>query len=240
MMGNMMGKRFVMIAVVCTSTSVAWGQKSSLGARARDASRNDPPPFPSREAPAAPRNAVYERHSWITMPPPAPRTYKPGDLLTIIIRETRRWEADADLNTRKEWDVTSELAAFMKWIDGGLGSSSFTRGNPNIEYAWENEMRSDGDSSREDRLTTRLTAKIIDVKPNGTLVLEGRARVIHDDEFSEITVTGVCRKEDVSPDNTILSTQLASKEVMITNEGALRAASSRGWIPKLVDVLKPF
>ena len=101
-------------------------------------------------------------------------------------------------------------------------------------------MRSDGDSSREDSLTTRLTAMIIDVKPNGMLVIEGRARLTHDDEVSEVTVTGFCRKDDVTANNTILSTQLADKEVVITNEGALRRVASRGWIPTLIDLLKPF
>lgn len=232
--------RVVVIAIVCGWTSVASAQKSSLGAQARDEARNKPEPVPSREAPKTPHNAVYEQHSWITLPTPPPRTYKPGDLLTIIIRETRKWEADADLNTRKQWDLNSELSAFIKFINGNLGSADFKRGQPNIDYSWKDETRSKGDSKREDSLTTRLTAKIIDVKPNGTLVLEGRARLVHDEEYSEITITGVCRKEDVTPDNTILSTQLANKEVLISNKGALRAAAARGWARKLIDMLKPF
>ena len=71
-------------------------------------------------------------------------------------------------------------------------------------------------------------------------LLEARAAVRHDDETSMITLTGVCRKEDVTADNTILSTQIADKNIVVANEGALRAASSRGWIPKLIDLIKPF
>ena len=47
-------------------------------------------------------------------------------------------------------------------------------------------------------------------------------------------------KEDVSADNTVLSTQLAETVVTVTPEGALGAAASRGWVHKLLDVLKPF
>lgn len=225
------------MALTC---SAANAQKSSISARTREARQDKPLQLQPREAPQRPRNAVYERHSWITVAPPAPTTYAPGDLITIIIRERKRWEADADLNTKKRWDVKSDVSAFLKFVDGGIGASEFSRGEPDIQYKFEDQMRSDGDSSREDSLTTRLTAMIIDVKPNGMLVIEGRARLTHDDEISEITVTGFCRKEDVTADNTILSTQLASKEVSITNEGALRHAASRGWFIKLLDLLRPF
>jgi len=71
-------------------------------------------------------------------------------------------------------------------------------------------------------------------------VIEAKASVQHDDEISMITLTGVCRKEDVTADNTILSTQIADKNIVVVNEGALRAASSRGWILKLIDLIKPF
>jgi flagellar L-ring protein precursor FlgH len=101
-------------------------------------------------------------------------------------------------------------------------------------------LKGEGDTNREDRLTTRLTGRILDVKPNGILVLEARARVQHDDEISEITLTGVCRKEDVTADNTVLSTQIANKEITVNNKGALRAAARRGWIPRLIDLIKPF
>jgi len=228
-----------MLAWIVLGAAPAFGQKSSIGAKVRDDQRGKPPLKQPREAPDRPRNAVYERHSWITLTPPPPKTYMPGDLITIIIRERKRWEAESDINTKKKWDLKSDITAFLKFIDGGAGTSTFTRGKPNIEYAFENQMRSDGDSSREDSLTTRLTAKIIDVKPNGMLVIEGRACLIHDDEVSEVTVTGFCRKQDVTADNTILSTQPADTVVAITNEGALREAASHGWIPKLIDLLKP-
>lgn len=214
-------------------------QKSSIGAQRRQERSKAPPPKPAREEQPHPRNAIYEAYSWITAPPRLPKSYRPGDLITIIIRERREWEAESDLNTKKKFDLSSEIEAFFKLTRGGLGATQFQRGRPNIEYAFEQKLRSTADSSREDRLTTRLTAKIIDVKPNGLLVLEGRAQIIHDDEISGITITGTCRKEDVTADNTVLSTQLADKDVVIDNAGALRSTTSRGWIPWVIDLLRP-
>jgi flagellar L-ring protein precursor FlgH len=216
------------------------GQTSSLGARRRQTETGQPPQVVSREAPKRERNLIYERYSWISLPPSLPKMFKPGDLLTIIVRERRKFEADADLETKKEFNAKSEVKAFVDLTEGGIGAAAFQRGTPNIDYKYKNRVKNEGDTNREDRLTTRLTASIIDVKPNGLLVLEAKKRIQHDDEISTIMLTGTCRKEDVTPANTVLSTQLADASVSVINEGALRAASSRGWIPKIIDWLNPF
>lgn len=215
-------------------------QKSSIGSKARLEQANRKAKNLTRELPSQPSNAVYLQHSWISEPPPKPKTFSPGDLLTVIIRERRKWKADADLETKKEFDLTSEIAAFFKLTGGGVGASPLRRGKPKLDLTMEQEFKGEGDASRKDSLTTRLTTKIIDVKPNGLLVFEGRAKITHDDEVSIITITGTCRKEDVTADNTVLSTQVADKEIKIDNQGALRAVSSRGWIPKILDLIKPF
>ncbi len=228
---------FLLAAAMLSAPAAA--QVSSLSIRQSRALAEAAPVPTSREGAAAPRNPVYEQYSWITLPPAPPRKFRPGDLITIIVREQRQYEADADLETKRKYDVKSELDAFVKPTDGGLGSAMFRRGKPNIDYKFDQKFKSEGDTSREDRLTTRMTGKIIDVKPNGLLVVEARARMQHDDEISVITLTGVCRKDDVTADNTVLSTQIADKNVAVRNEGALRSAASRGWITRLLDLLKP-
>jgi flagellar L-ring protein precursor FlgH len=227
----------ILMALDCAWASA---QTSSIGARQRQSEATMPPEFATREAPKIQRNAIYERHSWITVKPTPPRTFKVGDLLTIIVRESRKFEAEAELDTKKQFDIKSELEAFFKLTRGGLGETGFQRGKPNVNYKFDNELKGEGDAKREDSLTTRLTGKIIDVKPNGLLVIEARAGVQHDEEISTITFTGTCRKEDVTADNTVLSTQVADKSVVVNNEGAVRAASRRGWIPRLIDAVRPF
>ena len=227
--------------------TVAWfvsaaapAQTSSLGAQKRQADAGRIIPQAPRETPAQERNDVYEHYAWTSVPPTPPKTFRPNDLITIIVRERRKFEADADLETKREFDIRSELDAFIKATAGGVGAAEFRRGKPNIAFKYDRESKNEADTNREDRLTTRLTARIIDVKPNGLLVLEAQARIVHDEEISMLTLTGVCRKEDVTADNTILSTQIADKELIVKNEGALHAAARRGWVPKLLDLLRPF
>jgi flagellar L-ring protein precursor FlgH len=231
--------KFFAVMVAGMFARTAFAQTSSLGARQRIADAGKVEEKSPREALPRPRNLVYEKYGWTVLAPNPPKAFRPGDLITIIVREQRQWEADSDLETKRKFDIKSELDAFFKPIDGGLGASKFTRGKPNVDYAYNQKLKSEGDSSRQDKLTTRLTARILDVKPNGLLVLEGKASVTHDEEFSQITLTGTCRKEDITADNTVLSTQIADKQVVVCNAGALKSAATRGWITKLLDVLKP-
>jgi flagellar L-ring protein precursor FlgH len=55
-----------------------------------------------------------------------------------------------------------------------------------------------------------------------------------------MTLTGTCRSEDITPDNTVLSTQIAELEIKVTNSGAVRDGSRRGWITRLLDIVRPF
>ena len=231
---------FIVLVAAYSGGAGVLAQTSSIGAQERRTSKDQLVAKPPREAPPRPRNAVYERHSWSAVAPIPPKTFRPGDLITIIIRERRSWEAEADLERKTRLEIRSELEDFIKLTGGGVGGSTFRRGTPNIDYRLNQRLISEGDSSREDRLTTRMTGRIIDVKPNGLLVLEGHESITHDDEVATITITGTCRKEDVMADNTILSTQLVDKKVVVVNQGALRSAATRGWVLKLLDLLKPF
>ncbi len=237
----MMSLRLIIMAILVwmSLATAANAQTSSLGVKNRIALKQRPPVKPTREKPLQEHHIVYDTYSWTAKKPLHPKTYRPGDLITIIVRQQRQYEADADLQSRKKWEITSELEAFANLVSGGLGAAAFRRGKPSIDYKFESRLRNRGDTSREDRLTTRLAAKIIDVKPNGLLVIEGRARVKHDDEVSAISVTGICRKEDVTADNTVLSTQISGLDIVVDNEGAMRATTTRGWLPKLMDWLKP-
>ena len=161
------------------------------------------------------------------------------DLITVVVRQSVKYEADADLSTEHAYDIKTEFEAFAKLVDGGLAPVTWSRGKPNIDVTYDDKLENKGDTKREDQLTTRLTVKIIDVKPNGQLLLEGRGLIEHNDETSKITITGICRKEDITADNTVLSTQIADVVIRVKNKGALRNAAKRGWLTKFYDAIRP-
>src|SRR3990172_7881117 len=122
-------------------------QTSSLGAAKRRADQGQPRVIPVREVPHSSRSAVYDQYAWISLTPVTAKTFKPGDLLTIVVREQRTFEADADLETKRKYDVKSELDAFIKPTAGGIGSAGFRRGKPNIQYKLDHKLKTESDTS---------------------------------------------------------------------------------------------
>lgn len=234
------GWTYALIGLWCIAPAVA--QTSSI--RLREArtteSRTEPQTGNPRVPDTPPGNPLLEGHSFSAVKVKPPRQFRVHDLITIIIREQRKYESESELESEKEFKIRSTLDAFLKIDDCRLGASTFPDGKPNIDYKFNSELKNEAEKDREDRLVTRITASIIDIKPNGNLVLEAKARVRFDDEDSSVTLLGVARSGDVNPDNTILSTQLADKEIIVHNTGAVRDGSRRGWIPRLLDTIRPF
>lgn len=227
------------LLLLFVAVTPAFAQTSSLGVKARRDRSAQPPQVAPRENPRIARNKVYDRHSWILGPPKKVKAFRVGDLVTVIVREQRDFEAEADLETKKNISLTAQINEFIKLTKGGIGATGFGRGRPAIDLSLQSKLKNEGDAERTDTLTMRLTARVIDIKPNGVLVLEGRASIQHDSEVSILTVTGKCRKEDVTADNTVLSTQLADKSITVDNQGALRDVTKRGWFFRMMDFLRP-
>lgn len=203
------------------------------------------PPAGVRPKPAAmfeepPKNATLLQYSAIAVEAPKVEKIKVHDLITIIIREDKQSTTDARTKSEKDWNVQSE---FKKWFrlnkEDHLVGQQFPEPIPGVDFDFEHEWEGKGKVDRRDSLTTRITATVIDVKPNGNLILEARKVISSDEETQTVTLTGECRVSDVTPQNTVLSTQIASLEVTAKHSGAARDAARRGWLMRAFDFLRP-
>ena len=235
--GSLLRMSLALVLVTCVGISTASAQTTSLAKRNPE---TQPAETPGREGSPYKGNPKLERHSLIAVKVQPPKKFHVHDLITVIVRQQAKYESDGSLNSKKEADIESKLDAFINFVDGGLGAAAFRRGKPNIKFELDMELKNKAKKDREDRFVTRITAEIIDVKPNGNLVIEARARQIFEDEITCMALSGICRNVDVTPDNTLLSTQLADLNLEVKNHGAVRDGSSRGWLQKLLDRTKPF
>ena len=177
--------------------------------------------------------------SFFVVPEPEPTILRPHDLVTVIVREesSSRSAGSADLEKAYEIDAALKQYLDLDLDNFRLGSK---RGNQAVEAEAERAFEGDGRTDRRDSFVTRITAEVLDVKPNGTVVLQAKKKVVHDEDELSILLTGVCRTEDISPDNSVLSTRLHDLTVVKRTKGPVRQATRRGLIPRLVDGLNPF
>jgi len=175
---------------------------------------------------------------------PEPRRFAVQDLITIVVRESTQADSEASLDAKKDvkYDGNVEsfpdIRMFQEFTDLFLRSG--LQDKPKLQVGYKSDFKGDGSYARKDTFTTRITARILDIKPNGTLVLEARKFIRSDKESMNMVLTGTCRKEDISADNTVLSTQLYDLVLQKEHTGELRDASRKGILSKVLDGIFAF
>ena len=229
----------------------------------RDAPRTEeqaePPPPP---APPAPRDArlppdggsVFQRQmadqrrratlasaSFFTVGRPEPRLFAEHDLITVIVREDSRAESEAEAETEKSAFLRAALTQFIRLRSDTIGLENAIGGEiPRIDLSGSGGWEGEGEFERSDRFQARITAEVVDVKPNGNLVLAARKHITHDREEQVFLLTGTCRADDVTADNSVLSTQLADLDLRKFTDGQIADAVKKGLLPRLYDKINPF
>jgi len=82
-----------------------------------------------------------------------------------------------------------------------------------------------------------MTAKVVEVLPNGNLVIEGRQTIVINGEEQVIVVSGIVRPQDIEPDNTVLSTYIADATIVYNGTGPIGDAQEPGLLTRLLNWL---
>jgi len=173
---------------------------------------------------------------------PEARIIKKHDIITIIIDENSAQTSSQSLETEKETESSATIGAMVDWLkllelrvrQGDIDDETL------IDLTTSREFEGEGDYERRDRFSARISAKVLEVKPNGTLVLEATKRIARDEEKSFLVLSGLCREEDVTLQNTILSSQMADLNILLENEGALKETAEKGLITRVLDTIFAF
>ena len=91
-------------------------------------------------------------------------------------------------------------------------------------------MKGEAETSRENNLTTTLSARVTHVLPNGVMVIEGTKQVMVNAEMQTVRVRGLVRHEDVSSINTVRSDRIADLEIAVNGRGVVGDAIRRPFI----------
>lgn len=180
--------------------------------------------------------------SLLYIEPPKPAEFAVHDLVTIIVEETTRSEASQTLETNKTYDINAAMEQFpsLRHLLELQVQNGDTQRTADLGVNFDSDFKGEGDYERTDRFVARITAEVIDVKPNGTVVVEARKRIDKDGEIQTIILSGTCRREDVTTQNTVLSSQLADLTVSMKTEGQVTKAGKKGIIPRALEGLFNF
>ena len=185
--------------------------------------------------------------SLIAVKKPKTRKFEVHDIITIIVREESNSKSEADASTAKEASLNAELKEWIQFKTERGGKSrklipdaGIAATTPTIDVSAKAEFEGEGDVARKDSFLTKIAATVVDVKPNGNLVLEAKRFIQTDDEKISMTLTGMVCPTDVGVDNTVSSTNVADLAVTKATSGIARDGQKRGWLVRLLHAISPF
>jgi flagellar L-ring protein precursor FlgH len=172
-----------------------------------------------------------------------------NDLVMISIAENLSGSGTADTNTSRdssaEYNLTNLLGmnndfnlhnAFLL-KDLFKGSNIF---DPSVAGDGKSEFKGKGDTNREGNLVANITAKVVEVMPNGNLVLEARKELTINNEKQLLVLTGTVRPNDIDSNNTVLSSKIADAQIYYVGDGVIQDKQSPGWLVRIMDNIWPF
>ncbi|GIW94987.1 MAG: hypothetical protein KatS3mg110_3028 [Pirellulaceae bacterium] len=182
-----------------------------------------------------------ERYSWTYIPPPATRKFQVEDIVFIRVNELSRTSSDATLQRRR-----NALYDFLlnDWVVlNGLRSikpSPQSDGDPRVRTTHNRLDRAQIQLDTSESLSLNIAARIADIRPNGTLVLEAHKVVRINNEVWEVALSGICRPQDIAENNMILSERIYDLRIYKRELGHVRDGYKRGWFTRWFDQFSPF
>ena len=172
---------------------------------------------------------------------PAAREWREEDLIQIVVIEKSRSKIDQKRELETEGVAKAEVGEFSNFSLGAFTFSPTTGDSlPGVEIGAEKEFEGEVRYQRQDEMTDRITARIVEVKPNGNLVLEARVVRNWSGDRTEIRLTGSTRSDWITPDGTVTSNQLYDLAVDKVHTGAVERSTQRGFIAEALDFLFAF
>lgn len=147
------------------------------------------------------------------------------DLVTVVIVE----QAQA---TQTAGTETSKKSGANVGVELPIGALQALGGSVDADISGGDSLKSSGKTVRGGSLTARLTAKVVEVLPNGNLKIEGRQAIVLNGETQEIILSGYIRPEDVDADNTVLSSFISDAQIAYKGAGTLGSKQEQGLITR--------
>lgn len=190
-------------------------------------------PSAERRLPARTAGAIYQEGARGIALFEDRRPRHVGDILTIVISE----KADASKNSATTASRTGKLETDFGVTPRILGN--LLRGQ-NASLSGDNSLNAKGGANAANAFNGVITVTVVDVMPNGNLVVSGEKQMLINQGTEFIRFSGVVSPQTVVGNNTVLSTQVADARIEYSSKGFINEAQTMGWLQRFFLNVMPF
>jgi flagellar L-ring protein precursor FlgH len=163
-----------------------------------------------------------------------------GDIITVNIVETSRASKQANTALNRNGSVNASFNTLLGLEEPDPPVKTGFNIMRGIDSTMSTQFTGTGTTSRNENITAKVSARIVQVLPNSNLVVRGSQEILVNNEKQYITVQGVVRPADIATDNTVLSTYLADARIEYTGKGDITNKQREGWLTRAVNAIWPF
>jgi flagellar L-ring protein precursor FlgH len=178
--------------------------------------------------------------SWTYQPTSEPKKWKVNDMVTVLIQEKTTMQRDGMVDQRRKDTRSATLTDWILLKGFSVIPDPQSSGDPKVGALIDNKYQAQANLQNKDLFETEMQCVVMDVRPNGTLVIEGHGRVQTDEEAWELSLSGVIQPDDILPNKTVKSDKIAEKRILRRSAGHGRDGLRRGWFLKWWDTYSPF
>jgi len=195
------------------------------------------PPQPvaaARSAAAVPRQASGSLFNQVRYRPlfEDRRARMEGDTVTINIVENVSASQKSTSTIDKKGSIDAGITALPF-----LSANSFKRASANAES--EHNFAGKGGTESANTFQGSITATVVDVLPNGHLVVTGEKQIGVNQNVDTLQFTGQVDPQTIVPGNIVQSTQVANVRIQQSGQGAQADAQRVGWLSRFFLSLMP-
>jgi flagellar L-ring protein precursor FlgH len=156
-----------------------------------------------------------------------------GDTLTINIVEKTQAAKKSASNAQRAQSIDLSVPNIV-----GVPGKSAQGIDVNVKN--ENKFTGQGDSAANNNFTGAITVTVIDVYPNGNLLVSGEKLVAINQGEEFIRFSGVVNPITVTTANTVASSQVADARIEYKANGYIDSAQVMGWLSRFFLTFLPF
>jgi len=170
-----------------------------------------------------------------------------GDILQVNIEEslTNDSKNTKALSKKNSTSLGGGIFAATKGVTLGNGATKTVRHlNDNLGIGFNsttaNSFNGSATSKNSEKFETVISVIITDIYKNGNYFIKGSKELLINNQKQTIAISGVIRPYDISPDNTVLSSQIANLKVLYKKDGDETDTLQKSWGTKLIETIWPF
>jgi flagellar L-ring protein precursor FlgH len=149
------------------------------------------------------------------------KAYRIHDVVSIVVTESLAASTDGQVKNSRASNANSGLTSLF----GALKNSNALQNL--IGASASSGLTAQGQSTTNSSLATTFGAEVVDVLPNGMLVVQATRQLTFSEQTQLIRLRGLVRPEDVSNQNQVLSTAMTDLELEVTGKGIVNDSTYR-------------